>query len=81
MIKKVEATIGYNHLRRKELNIGKDGNGLNGFSAGFAVILNKIQIRFARSNYQNNTGYNQLGLNLKLNEYFGLGKLGKQVGW
>lgn len=79
--KKLEATIGYNHLRRKELNIGKDGNGLNGFSAGFAVLLNKIQIRFARSNYQNNTGFNQLGLNLKLNEYFGLGKFGKQVGW
>jgi hypothetical protein len=78
--KKVEATLGYNHLRRKELNIAKDGNGLNGFSAGFAVLLNKIQIRFARSNYQNNTGYNQLGLNLKLNEYFGLGKLGKQAG-
>ena len=79
--KKLEATIGYNHLRRKELNIGKDGNGLNGFSTGVAVLLNKIQIRFARANYQNNTAYNQLGLNLKLNEYFGLGKFGKQVGW
>jgi hypothetical protein len=79
--KKLEACIGYNHLRRKELNIGKDGNGLNGFSAGMAVLLNKIQIRFSRANYQNNTGYNQLGLNLKLNEYFGLGKFGKQIGW
>ncbi len=79
--KKLEATIGYNHLRRKELNIGKDGNGLNGFSMGVAILLNKIQIRFSRTNYQNNTALNQLGLNLKLNEYFGLGKFGKQIGW
>jgi hypothetical protein len=79
--KKLEATIGYNHLRRKELNIGKDGNGLNGFSVGVAVLLNKIQFRFSRANYQNNTAYNQLGLNLKLNDYFGLGKFGKQIGW
>jgi hypothetical protein len=79
--KKLEATIGYNHIRRKELSIGKDGNGLNGFSAGVAVLLNKIQIRLARSNYQNNTAYNQLGLNLKLNEYFGLSKTGKKIGW
>jgi len=79
--KKLEAIVGYNHLRRKELNIGKDGNGLNGFSAGIAVLLNKIQLRFSRANYQNNTAYNQLGLNLKLNEYFGLGKFGKHIGW
>jgi len=79
--KKLEVIFGYNHLRRKELNIGKDGNGLNGFSGGIAIILNKIQFRFSRANYQNNTGYNQLGLNLKLNEYFGLGRLGKKIGW
>jgi hypothetical protein len=45
------------------------------------MILNKLQIRFARAQYQNNTGYNQLGLNIKLNEYFGLGKFGERVGW
>jgi hypothetical protein len=77
----VEIMAGYNHLRRKELNIGSSGNGLNGFSAGVGVILPKLQIRFARSHYQGNTGYNQLGLNLKLNEYFGLGKLGERIHW
>jgi hypothetical protein len=77
----VEITIGYNHLRRQELNINNTSNGLNGFSMGAAMILNKLQVRFVRAQYQNNTGYNQLGLNIKLNEYFGLGKFGERIGW
>ena len=78
---RIEAQAGYNHLRRKELNIGGLSNGLNGFSLGVGVLLNKLTIRYARSHYQNNTGYNQFGLNLKLNEYFGLGKFGQRIGW
>ncbi len=78
---KIEITAGYNYLRRQELNIGNAGNGLNGFSLGAGVILNKLQIRYARAYYQNNTAYNQLGINLKLNEYFGLGKFGNSIGW
>lgn len=77
----VDATVAYNHLRRQELNIGNGANGLNGFSLGMGVMLNKMQIRYARAWYQNNTAYNQLGLNLKLNELFGLGNLGDKVGW
>jgi hypothetical protein len=77
----VELTAGYNYLRRKELNIGNAVNGLNGFSLGAAAIFKKIQIRYARAYYQNNTAYNQLGLNLKLNEYFGLGKFGEKINW
>lgn len=68
---KVELSAGYNYLRRKELNIGNAGNGLNGFSIGAGVLLKKIQIRYARSYYQNNTAYNQFGLNLLLSDYFG----------
>ena len=78
---KVEVAAGYNHLRRKELNIGNGGNGLNGFSLGAALILNKLQVRYARSHYQNNTAYNQFGLNMTLNKYFGLGKFGERIGW
>jgi hypothetical protein len=66
----VEVTAGYNHLRRKELNIGAGGNGLNGFSLGAALILEKMQVRYARSHYQNGSGYNQFGLNVTLNKYF-----------
>lgn len=78
---RLEAQVGYNHLRRKELNIGGLNNGLNGFSLGAGVLLNKLSIRYARSHYQNNSGYNQFGLNMKLNEYFGLGRWGKKIGW
>ncbi len=78
---RIEVQAGYNHLRRKELSIGEAGNGLNGFSLGTAVLLNKLHIRYARAYYQNNTAYNQLGLNMRLNEYFGLGKFGQRIGW
>lgn len=78
---KVEITAGYNHLRRKELSIGNGGNGLNGFSIGAALVLDKLQVRYTRTNYQNNTAYNQFGLNMTLNKYFGLGKFGERIKW
>jgi hypothetical protein len=78
---RVEAIAGYNFLRRKDLSFGEAGNGLSGFSLGAGVKLGKLQIRYGRAWYQNNSAYNQLGLNMKLNQYFGLGKWGKQIGW
>ena len=78
---KLQFIIGYNYLRRQELNIGNAGNGINGFSLGAGVILHKWQIRYARAYFQRNTANNQLGLNLKLNEYFGLKKFGERIGW
>jgi hypothetical protein len=77
---KVELTAGYNYLRRKELNITNAGNGLNGFSMGVGVLFKKIQIRYARSYYQNNSSYNQFGLNLRLKDYFGSGGLLNRAG-
>jgi len=77
----LEVSLGYNHLRRQELNIDKSGNGLNGFSVEVGALFNKLQIRYGRAYYQNNTAYNQLGLNLQLNKYFGLGKFGEKIGW
>ena len=78
---RVEVMAGYNFLRRKELRIGNAVNGLNGFSLGTGVKLGKLQLRYARAYYQSNTSFNQLGLNMKLNDYFGLGKLGQKIGW
>lgn len=77
----VEVYAGYNFLRRRELNTGNAGNGLNGFSFGTAVLLGKLQLRYAMAYYQSNTPFYQLGLNMKLNEYFGLGKWGERIGW
>jgi hypothetical protein len=71
----LEATVGYNYLRRQELDIGSSGNGLNGFSIGMRIKFSRLQILYARSNYQRNISYNQVGLTLALNEFSGLGKL------
>lgn len=78
---KVEISTAYNHLRRAELNISNTTNGLNGFSLGLGVLFTKIQVRYARAYFQNNAAYNQFGLNMKLNEFVGLGNLGQRVGW
>jgi hypothetical protein len=80
-IPQIEFSVGYNHLRRQELNISNTTNGLNGFSLGLGLLVKKLQVRYARTYYQNNTAFNQLGLSLKLNEYFGLGKWGQKIGW
>ncbi|WEK38186.1 MAG: type IX secretion system protein PorQ [Candidatus Pseudobacter hemicellulosilyticus] len=63
---KVELSAGYNHLRRKELNIGNAGNGLNGFSLGVGLLFKKIQLRYARSHYQRQLTYNQVGLSFAM---------------
>jgi hypothetical protein len=61
---RVEISVGYNYLRRKELNFGNAGNGLNGFSMGVGVILPNWQFRYARSYYQNSAALNQFALGL-----------------
>lgn len=78
---RVELMAGYNFLRRKELRIGDAGNGMTGFSLGAGVLLGKLHIRYARAYYQSQSAYNQLGINMTLKEYFGLGRFGEKIGW
>lgn len=80
-VTQLEISVGYNHLRRRELNIGNAGNGLNGFSLGAGLLIKKLHFRFSTTHYQNNTTHQQLGINMKLNQYFGLGKFGERIGW
>jgi len=61
---KIELSLAYNYLLHKELVIANTANGFTGLSFGLGALFKKIQIRYARSHYQNNTAYNQLGLNL-----------------
>lgn len=70
----LDLTIGYNHLRRTELNFASGGNGLNGFSMGARVQFSKLQVMYSRANYQRNMAYNQMGITMQLNQLFGLGK-------
>lgn len=71
---KIEVTAAYNYLRRQELKIGAGGNGITGFSLGVAALFPKLQIRYGRAWYQNATGYNQLGVNMRLDRLVGLGR-------
>ncbi len=66
---KVEISAGYNYLRRKELNTGNAGNGLNGFSLGLGILIKKLQLRYARTYYQNNQTNNQLGISFTFNSF------------
>ncbi len=70
----LDATLGYNFLRRSELNLGSTGNGLNGFSIGLRAKFNKMQFQYDRSYFQRNAA-NQFGLNIQLNQFFGSGSL------
>jgi hypothetical protein len=72
--KNVEAIVGYNRLRRSELNVGSSGNGINGFSAGFKASFKKIHVQYARAYYQRASAYNQLGITIPLNKLIGTGE-------
>jgi len=61
---KIELSAGYNFLRRAELRIDNTTNGLTGFTIGIGYTSPKLQLRYARAWYQNNTAYNQFGINL-----------------
>lgn len=67
---KIEWSLGYNYLRRKELNIGNSGNGLNGFSMGLGIHLRKFQFRYTRVWLQQNQSLHQIGMNLALSRPF-----------
>lgn len=71
---KIEVSAGYNYLRRKELNIGNAGNGLNGFSLGVGIILKKWQFRYSRANYQNSIVNHQVGLTFSFSNFSGKSK-------
>ena len=71
----LEATMGYNFLRRAELSTGSGGNGLAGFSAGFSAKFQKLDISFSRAIYAKGQGYNQLGLQINMLTIGGTGKL------
>ena len=73
--KNLEAILGYNHLKRMELNMGLSNNGLNGFSTGIRLLYQNLQVLYARSNYQKSIALNQIGINLKLNTFYSSGRL------
>lgn len=69
----LEATVGYNHLRRQELSVSDAGNGLTGFSAGLRIKFSKLQVLYARSTYQRGVSYNHIGITASLDKLTGIG--------
>jgi hypothetical protein len=66
--KYIEVSLGYNYLLRQELSVAGTSNGLTGVSFGVGVLLPQITFRYARTAYQLNTGYNQVGLGVPLDK-------------
>lgn len=59
---KVEISIGYNFLRRQDLNIFNTTSGLNGLTAGAGFMHKKLHIRYATGFYQQKV-FHQFTLN------------------
>ncbi|WP_439506889.1 type IX secretion system protein PorQ [Sediminibacterium sp.] len=59
---KVEINLGYNFLRRQDLNIFNATSGLNGLSAGIGFLHKKLHIRYATGFYQQKV-FHQFTLN------------------
>ncbi|HJV20152.1 MAG TPA: type IX secretion system protein PorQ [Sediminibacterium sp.] len=57
-----ELSLGYNFLRRQDLNVFGAGSGLNGFSCGAGILLRKLHIRYATGFYQQHM-FHQFSLN------------------
>lgn len=55
--KSMTILLGYNFLRRYDLNIQNQANGLNGFSAGCTFSVNNIQVQYANAFFQNNLNH------------------------
>lgn len=70
----LEATVGFNALRRSELSLSAGGNGLTGFSAGIRAKFRKLQILYARSQYQPQWGLNHFGITLHMDQIAPLNK-------
>lgn len=70
----IEANIGYNVLRRRELSIATEAFGLTGFAAGLRIRFPKFQVLYARSAYQKGVASNQIGITVQLDKLVGLGR-------
>jgi hypothetical protein len=71
--KRLEINVGYSHQRRGELAL-KEKLALAGFSVGANLYFPKFDIHYGRSIYALAGNYNDIGVNFKLKEAFGLGK-------
>lgn len=62
----LELSLGYNFLRRFELNAGTAANGANGLSYGLGVLLKRWQLRYARAMYMSGRPTQMVGISMKV---------------
>ncbi len=63
--KQVDLDFGYNIIRRYDLNIQEQSNGLNGFSTGMGLKLERLNFQYGTSFFQNNL-YHHFSMNYQL---------------
>ncbi len=63
--KQFQFSLGYNFLRRHDLNTYNSANGLNGINVGLSIKMKQFQFNYATGFYQRNM-YNQIALNFNL---------------
>jgi hypothetical protein len=61
----VNIDLGYNIIRRYDLNIQDQSNGLNGFSAGMGLKLERMNLQYGGSFFQSNL-YHHFSLTYQL---------------
>ena len=66
--KPVRLRIGYNHLRRQELGVGKK-KGFAGISAGFGVNIKQFAFDYSYAQYHKAGSDHQLTLRIKIDEF------------
>ncbi|MEZ5053891.1 MAG: type IX secretion system protein PorQ [Chitinophagales bacterium] len=66
--KPVRLRLGYNHLRRQELGIGKK-KGFAGISAGFGINIKQFAFDYAYAQYHKAGSDHQLTFRVKLDEF------------
>jgi hypothetical protein len=66
--KPVRLRIGYNHMRRQELGVGKK-KGFSGISAGFGVNIKQFAFDYAYAQYHRTGSDHQLTFRIKLDEF------------
>ncbi|HND81784.1 MAG TPA: type IX secretion system protein PorQ [Chitinophagales bacterium] len=66
--KPVRLRLGYNHLRRQELGVGRK-KGFAGISAGFGVNIKQFAFDYAYAQYHRTGSDHQLSFRIKLDEF------------
>lgn len=80
LAKRVYLNIGYSHLRRSELAFDKN-KGLSGFNFGIQARLYKFHIGYSLITHSIAGPIHELGVQLKLSDYFSLGSKTETWHW